>query len=66
MYRQIIEQAKVDAYLVTDPMNMRYISRMTNRDCTTRDGRTYLLRRDQAKEFRERYFSFVEAELKKK
>ncbi|MBQ6603588.1 MAG: aminopeptidase P family protein [Eubacterium sp.] len=27
MYRQIIEQAKVDAYLVTDPMNMRYISR---------------------------------------
>ncbi len=26
MYRQILEQAKVDAYLVTDPMNMRYIS----------------------------------------
>ena len=47
-------------------LNMRYISRMTNRDCTTRDGRTYLLRREQAKEIRERYFSFVEAELKKK
>ncbi len=47
-------------------LNMRYISQMTNRDCTTRDGRTYLLRREQAKEIRERYFSFVEAELKKK
>ncbi len=47
-------------------LNMRYISRMTNRDCTTRDGKTYLLRREQTKEIRERYFSFVEAELKKK
>ena len=47
-------------------LNMRYISRMTNRDCTTRDGKTYLLRREQTKEIRERYFSFVEAELKNK
>lgn len=47
-------------------LNMRYISRMTNQNCTTRDGKTYLLRREQAKEIRERYFSFVEAELKKK
>ena len=47
-------------------LNMRYISHMTNRDCTTRDGKTYLLRREQAREIRERYFSFVEAELKKK
>ncbi len=45
---------------------MRYISRMTNRDCTTRDGFSYLLSRERAKEIRERYFSFVEAELKKK
>ena len=46
-------------------LNMRYISRMTNRDCTTRDGKTYLLRREQAKEIRERYHSFLEAELKR-
>lgn len=47
-------------------LNMRHISCMTNRECTTRDGKTYLLRREQAQEIRERYFSFVEAELKKK
>ena len=47
-------------------LNMRYISRMTNRDCTTRDGFSYLLSRERAREIRERYFSFVEAELKKK
>ena len=46
-------------------LNMRWIARMTNRDCTTRDGKTYLLRREQAKEIRERYHSFLEAELKK-
>ena len=46
-------------------LNMRYISRMTNQDCTTRDGRTYLLRREQAKEIRERGFFFVESELKR-
>ena len=46
-------------------LNMRCIARMTNRDCTTRDGKTYLLRREQAKEIRERYHSFLEAELKK-
>ena len=47
-------------------LNMRYISRMTNRDCTTRDGFSYLLSRERIKEIREQYFSFVEAELKKK
>jgi DNA-binding LytR/AlgR family response regulator len=67
-YREIVELLD-DTFISIKKgvtLNMRYISRMTNRDCTTRDGRTYLLRRDQAKEFRERYFSFVEAELKKK
>ncbi len=47
-------------------LNMHYISRMTNRDCTTRDGFSYLLSRERAREIRERYYSFVEAELKKK
>ncbi|MBQ6676713.1 MAG: response regulator transcription factor [Clostridia bacterium] len=46
-------------------LNMRFIARMTTRDCTTRDGKTYLLRRDRAKEIRERYFTFLESELKK-
>lgn len=46
-------------------LNMRWIARMTNRDCTARDGKTYLLRREQAKEIRERYHSFLENELKK-
>ena len=46
-------------------LNMRHISRMTNRDCTTRDGFSYLLSRERAREIRERYFSFVEAELEK-
>ena len=35
MYRQILEQAKVDAYLVTDPMNMRYISGFRDTDVDT-------------------------------
>ena len=47
-------------------VNMRYISRMTFRDCTTRDGFTFLLRRDQAKEIREKYFAFVTNELEKR
>ena len=46
-------------------LNMHYSAHMTNRDCTTRDGKTYLLRRDQAKEIRERYYVFLENELKK-
>ncbi len=44
-------------------LNMRYISRMTFRDCTTRDGFTFLLRRDHAREIRETYFAFVTREL---
>lgn len=46
-------------------LNMRWIARMTNRDCTTRDGKTYLLRRESAREIRERYHSFLETELRK-
>lgn len=46
-------------------LNMRWIAQMTNRDCTTRDGKSYLLRREQAKEIRERYHSFLEKQLKK-
>ena len=67
-YREIVELLD-DTFISIKKgvtLNMQYISRMTNRDCTTRDGRTYLLRREQAKEIRERYFSFVEADLKKK
>ena len=44
-------------------LNMHHIIRMTFRECVTRDGFTYLLRRDQAKEIRERYFAFVRQEL---
>jgi DNA-binding LytR/AlgR family response regulator len=44
-------------------LNMNYILRMTYKDCTTRDGKIYLLRRDQAKEIREKYYSFVKNEL---
>ena len=47
-------------------LNMRYISRMTFRECTTRDGLTFLLRRDQAKDIRERYFAFVKNEMEKR
>ena len=46
-------------------LNMSYISRMTYKDCTTRDGKTYLLRRDHAKDIREKYFSFVKNELER-
>ncbi len=44
-------------------LNMNYISRMTYKDCTTRDGRTYLLRRDHAKDIRNRYYSFIKNKL---
>ncbi len=44
-------------------LNMHHITRMTFRECVTRDGLTYLLRRDQAKEIRERYYAFVRQEL---
>ena len=47
-------------------LNMRYISRMTFRDCTSRDGFTFLLRRDKAREIREKYFAFVTEELEKR
>ncbi len=44
-------------------LNMRHISRMTYKDCTSRDGKTYLLRRDQAKEIRTKFYDFVKNEL---
>ena len=47
-------------------INMRFISQMTFRDCTTRDGCVFLLRRDQTKEIREKYFAFVTNELEKR
>ena len=47
-------------------LNMRHISQMTFRDCATRDGFTFLLRRDQAKAIREKYFDFVTKELEKR
>lgn len=47
-------------------LNMRWIVRMSYRDCVTRDGRSWLLRRDQAREIREKYFNFIEEELQKK
>ena len=47
-------------------INMRFISQMTYRDGTTRDGFVFLLRRDQAKEIREKYVAFVTKELEKR
>ena len=47
-------------------LNMRRISRMTARDCTSADGRIYLLRREDAAEIRERYRAFSEAAQKKR
>ena len=44
-------------------LNMRHILKMTYIDCTSRDGRVYLLRRDQAKEIRARFYAFVKNEL---
>ncbi len=45
-------------------LNMRHILRMTYKDCTSRDGKTYLLRRDQAKEIRTKFYDFVKNELR--
>ena len=47
-------------------VNMRHIKQMTARECVLKDGNAFLLRRDQAKELRERYYSFVENELNNK
>ncbi|MBQ9413263.1 MAG: response regulator transcription factor [Oscillospiraceae bacterium] len=47
-------------------VNMRYISKMTYRDCTMRDGHTFLLRRDRAKELRETYYTFLTNELEQR
>ena len=44
-------------------LNMHHIVRMTYRECTTKEGLSYLLRRDRAKEIRERYYAFIEGEL---
>ena len=44
-------------------LNMRHILRMTYKDCTCRDGKIYLLRRDQAKEIRTKFYDFVKNEL---
>ena len=44
-------------------LNMHHIVRMTFRECVSRDGCTFLLRRDQAKEIREKYHAFVRREL---
>lgn len=47
-------------------VNMRHIKQMTARECVMKDGSEFLLRRDQAKELRERYYSYVENELNNK
>lgn len=44
-------------------LNMHHIVRMTFRECITRDGLAYLLRRDRAREIREKYFAFIRQEL---
>ncbi len=44
-------------------LNMRHILRMTYKDCTSRDGKIYLLRRDQAKVIRAKFFAYVKNEL---
>lgn len=46
-------------------VNMRYIAMMTAQKCIMKDGREYLLRRDLARELRDRYFAFVKNELDK-
>ena len=64
-FREIVELLD-DSFLQIKKgvaLNMNHISRMTYKDCTTMDGNTYLLRRDQAKEIREKYYSFVKIEL---
>ena len=44
-------------------LNMNHISRMTYKDCMSRDGKTYLLRRDQAKDIRAKFYAFVKNDL---
>ena len=44
-------------------LNKKHILRMTYKDCTSRDGKIYLLRRDQAKEIRAKFYDFVKDEL---
>ena len=46
-------------------LNMRFITKMTYVDCMTRDGVSYLLRRDWAKSIREKYYEFVRNEMNK-
>lgn len=45
-------------------VNMRFIDKMTAQKCVMKDGSSFLLRRDTAKENRERYYAFLEKELK--
>ncbi len=44
-------------------VNMRYIEKMTAQKCFMKDGSEFLLRRDMAKELRERYYDFVKKDL---
>ena len=44
-------------------LNMRHILKMTYKDCTSRDNRTYLLSRDHAKEIRAKFYNFAKNEL---
>lgn len=44
-------------------VNMHYVSKMTAQKCILKDGSEFLLRRDMAKELRERYYEFVKKEL---
>ncbi|MBR4341523.1 MAG: response regulator transcription factor [Lachnospiraceae bacterium] len=46
-------------------VNMHYIRKMTAQKCFMKDGREFLLRREIAKELRDKYFSFVKNELEK-
>ena len=44
-------------------LNMRHILKMTSKECMSRDGKIYLLRRDQAKEIRAKFYAFVKSDL---
>ena len=44
-------------------VNMRYISQMTTQKCVMKDGCTFLLSRNKAKENRETYFRYLEEHL---
>jgi len=44
-------------------VNMRFISQMTSQKCIMKDGCTFLLSRNTAKENRERYYRFLEQNL---